>query len=92
MATRLTVDQLAAVVDNPLDLSLFLQMTDGNASEAPVNFESLDKDTLADETESGNFLEDPVICRLVKDNGVLRLVLNLSLRPLLLLCGLAAAR
>jgi len=46
---------------------------------------------LADESESGDFLHDAVESRLVKNDGVLRLVLDLSLRPLLLFRGLSTA-
>ena len=65
-------------------------MTDSNTGKTAIDFEPLDEDALADETEGGDFLEDTVVCRLVKNDGVLGLVLHLSLGPLLLLCGLAA--
>ena len=86
-----TVDQLSAVVNNPLDLTLLLQVSYGNTRQRAVDFQSLDKDGLGDETEGGDLLQDTVVGRLVEDDGVLRLVLDLTLGPLLLLCGLAAA-
>jgi hypothetical protein len=86
-----TVNQLAAVVYNPLDVSLFLQMTDSNTGKTAIDFEPFNENALANETEGRNFLEDSVVCRFVKDNSVLRLVLHLPLRPLLLLCGFTPA-
>lgn len=72
---------------NLLDLPLFRKMTDGNASKRAVDFETLDKDGLGDEAEGGYFLEDAVVCGLVECHSVLGLILDLSLRPLLLLSG-----
>ena len=86
-----TVDQLAAVVHDPLDLPLPLQVPDGHPREAPVDLQTLDEDALADEAEGGDLLNDAVEQGLVKGNGVLGLVLDLALGPLLLLCSLAAA-
>ena len=86
-----TVDQLVAVVHNPLDLPLLLQVPDGYPRKTPVDLQTLDEDALADEAEGGDFFEDTVVGGLVKGDGVLGLVLDLSLGPLLLLCGLAAA-
>ena len=80
------------MVDDPLDRALLLQMPDSNARKAPVDLQPLDEDALADEAEGGDFLQDTVVGGLVNHDGVLRLVLDLSLRPLLLLGGLAAAR
>ena len=85
-----TVDQLAAVVNNPLDLALLLQMPNGYPGQAPVDLQPLDEDGLADEAEGGDFLQDTVVRWLVEDDGVLGLVLDLALGPLLLLCSLAA--
>lgn len=85
-----TVYQLATVVNNALDMSLSLQMVDGYTGETAVDFEPLNENALADEAEGRDFLEDSVICGLVQDNGMLRLILHLSLRPLLLLCGFTA--
>lgn len=72
---------------NLLDLPLFRKMTDGNASERAIDFETLDEDGLGDEAEGGHFLEDAVVCGLVEGHSVLGLILDLSLRPLLLLGG-----
>jgi len=78
------------VVNDPLDLTVLLQVPDSNAGERAVNFETLDEDALADEAESGDFTDDTVVGGLVERDGVLSLVLDLSLRPLLLLCRLSS--
>lgn len=80
------------MVYDALDQTLFLEVPDGNTGETAVDFEPLDEDTLADETESGDFLHDAVICGLVDGDSVLSLVLDFSLGPLLLLCSFSAAR
>ena len=72
-------------MNNPLDLTLLLQVSYGNTRQRAVDFQSLDEDGLGDETEGGHFLEDTVVQGLVKSDSVLGLVLDLSLRPLLLL-------
>ena len=86
----LTVDQLCAVVDYPLDLTLLLQMSDRYPSKRAVNLQPLNEDALADKPERRNFLDDTVVCRFVKRNSVLGLILDLSLRPLLFLSGLSS--
>ena len=87
-----TVDELAAVVNDALDLTLLLQVPDCYPRQGAVDLQPLDEDGLADEAEGRDLLEDTVVGRLVEDNGVLRLVLDLALGPLLLLGSLAAAR
>lgn len=76
---------------NGLDKLLPLEVADGNAGERAVDLETLDEDALADELEGGDFLQNTVVGGLVEDNGVLGLILDLSLGPLLLLRGLASA-
>lgn len=78
------------MLHNPLNLFLLLKMSNSNASQTSIDLESLNKDALADELESGDFLYDAVIGSLVEAHRVLRLVLDLSLRPLLLFCSLTA--
>lgn len=87
---QLTVNQLRRVVDDSLYLAVLLQVTDGNACETAVYFEALDEDALGDEAEGGDLLDDTVEGRLIEGDCVLCLVLDLSLGPLLFLCGLAA--
>ena len=79
------------MVNNSLDETLPLQVLDSNTGKTTVDLESFDEDGLGDVSEGGDFLEDTVVGGLVKGDGVLGLVLDLSLGPLLLLCGLAAA-
>ena len=79
------------MVHDPLDRALLLQVPNRNARETAVNLQTLDEDALADEAEGRDLLDDTVERRLVEDDGVLRLVLDLALGPLLLLCSLAAA-
>ena len=85
-----TVDQLAAVVHDPLDLALLLQVPDSYPCQAPIDLQPLDEDALTDKAEGRDFLQNTVVGGLVKDHRMLGLVLDLSLRPLLLLRGLAA--
>jgi hypothetical protein len=79
-------------MNDAFDLALLLKVTNRNARKRAVHLEALNEDALADEFECGDLLQDTVVCRFVEDNGVLRLILNLALGPLLLLCGLAATR
>lgn len=81
------VNELTGVVHDPLDHALLLQMSDGHASQTTVDFESLNEDALTDEAEGGDFLHDAVVCWLVEHDGVLSLVLDFTLGPLLLLGG-----
>lgn len=77
------------MVHNFLDLPLLGQVTDDDTRQGSTDLEALDQDGLGDEAEGGDFLKDTVVRRLVEDDGVLRLVLDLALRPLFLLGGLA---
>ena len=89
---KLTVDELCRVMYDPLDKSFLLKVTDSDTGQATTNFETFNKNTLADEFEGGDFFEDSVVGGLVKRDGMLSLVLNLSLRPLLLLCRFSTCR
>lgn len=66
-------------------------MTDGNPCKAAIDFKTFNENALTDEFEGRNLLHDPVKQGLVKVNSVLCLVLDFSLRPLLLLCGFTSA-
>jgi len=77
------------MVDNSLNRTLLLEVPNRNPSQATIDLESLDKDALGNESEGGSLLEDTIIGRLIKGDGVLRLVFNLALGPLLLLGGFA---
>ena len=67
------------MVDDPLNLALLFQMSDGDAGKAAVDLEPLDDDALADEFERGDLLQDAVVRRLVERDGVLGLVLDFAL-------------
>lgn len=76
---------------NPLDLPVLLQMPDSNTGKTSVDLQPFDQDALADEFEGGNLLDDTVEGGLIEGDSVCGLVLDLSLRPLLFLCGLASS-
>ena len=78
------------MVDNSLNRALLLEVPDRNPSQATIDLESLDKDALRNESEGGCLLNDTIIGGLIEGDGVLRLVFNLALGPLLLLGGFAA--
>lgn len=78
------------MVHDPLDRALLLQMSDSHAGQTTVDLESLNEDALADEAEGGNLLHDAVVCWFVEHDGVLGLVLDFALGPLLLLGGFSA--
>ena len=73
-------------MNDTLDLALLLQVSDSNSGKTAVNFQPLNEGRLRDHTEGWNFLNDTVVEGLVKGNGVLGLILDLSLGPFLLLC------
>ena len=77
------------MVHDALDGALLLEVADGDAGKRAVDTETLDEDGLRDEAEGGDLLHDAVEERLVGCDGVLGLVLDLALRPLLLLGGFA---
>lgn len=78
------------MMNDPFDLSLFFQMSDRNPCQTPVDLQPLNEDALADKFESRDFLQDTVVGRLVKGDGMLGLVFYFALGPLLLLCGFSA--
>jgi hypothetical protein len=67
------------MVDNPFNRAFLLKVPDCDPCKAAVNLEPFDENTLGDESEGRCFLEDTIIGGLVKGDGVLRLVLDLSL-------------
>lgn len=84
-----TVDELPMMVDDSLDRTLLLEVSDRDPSEATIDFESFDEDTLRNKSEGWRFLEDTIIGGFIKSDGVLRFVFNLALGPLLFLGGFA---
>lgn len=83
---------MAVVVNDSLDLAFSLQVSDGHTSERSVDLHSVNKSRLRDHLESGHFLENSIISGLVQDDHVDCLVLDLSLRPFLLLGVLCRSR
>ena len=79
------------MVHNASNLSLLLQVMDGNPCKTTIDFKSLDKNALTDKFERRDLLHNSVEQGLVKVDSVLCLVLDFSLRPLLLLCGFTSA-
>lgn len=75
----LTIDQLARVVHNLLDVPFPRQMLDGHSCKRSIDFKTLDQDGLGYELEGGNFLEDAVVGGFVEDDCVLCLVFYFSL-------------
>jgi len=74
-------------VHDPLNGTLLLEMPDGQPGKAAVDLQPLNQNRLRDKLEGRNFFHDAVVDGLVEDNGMDCLVLDLSFRPLLLLCG-----
>jgi hypothetical protein len=56
----LTVDQLAVVVYNLLDLSILRQVPDSNPCQRAIDLQPLNQDRLGDELEGGDFLHNTV--------------------------------
>lgn len=80
------------MVHNALDVTLLLQVSDRHTGKTAVDFQPLNEDGLADEAEGGDLLDDTVEGRLIERDGMDSFVLDLSLRPLLLLRRLSSAR
>jgi len=89
---RRTVNELSRMMHNSLDLLLLLEVSNSDASQTTIDLETLNENALADEFESGDFLYDAVVGRFVQVDGVLSLIFDLSLRPLLLFSGFSATR
>ena len=69
--TTRTVDQLRAVVHNPLDLAIPLQVSDRYPRERAVDLHSVNERRLRDHLEGGDLLQDLVVGWLVEDDGIL---------------------
>jgi hypothetical protein len=67
-----------------LDETLSGEFLEGNTSKRTVQLETINQDRLTDELVGGHFLEETFIGRLVQDNHVVGLVLDLLGGPLLL--------
>lgn len=75
---------LLGVLDDGLDDTLGLEVSESNSGKRTSNLESVNKHGDRDELEGGGLLEDSVVEGLIKDNVVLSLILHLLGGPLLL--------
>lgn len=80
-----SVDLLSTVVENGTNESLLFKLTKGTTGERASDLETVDQDWRGDQLVSGHFLEQTIVSVLVKDNGVVGLLLYFALGPLLLL-------
>ena len=78
------------MVHDGLNLTVPLQVGNSDTSQRAVDLETLDEDALGDELEGGDLLHDAVEESFVEGDGVLGLVLDLALGPLLLLGGFSS--
>ena len=101
-----TVNELAVVVNQWLNLTLTLKVTDRQTSQGTIDLQAVNQHTGRNHLEGWHLLNDTLVQDLVEVNGVLGLVrtsancytsaractylvLDLALRPLLLLACLA---
>lgn len=73
--------------DDGLDHALLLEISEALASEGTVDLHAVDEGSDGDETVGLDILVELLRGGLVEDDSVLGLVLDLALRPLLLLAG-----
>ena len=71
-----TVDVDVVVAEDLLDLTLLLEISKSLAGQATVDLQTVDKGGDSDETVGLDILVEPLGGRLLKDDGVLGLVLN----------------
>ena len=79
------------MADNLLDLTLLFEVGEGLAGQAAVDLQTVDEGSDGDEAVGLDVLLELLGGVFIEDDGVLGLVLDLALGPLLLLCGLATA-
>lgn len=77
-----TVDAEVVVADDLLDHSPLLEISQSLAGQATVDLETVDKGGDGDETVGLNILVELLSGRLLKDDGVLGLVLNYTAKPM----------
>ena len=86
------VDELGVVGGNKLDLALLVELAERNTGQGAVDLQTIDHHGGGDELVCGYFLEDLLEGVLVECDGVVGLVLDLSLGPLLLLLLSSSSR
>ena len=77
-----TVDAEVVVADDLLDHSPLLEISQSLAGQATVDLETVDKGGDGDETVGLDILVELLSGRLLKDDGVLGLVLNYTAKPM----------
>ena len=82
--TSAGVDKLVSGLDNPLDLSVLLELVDGTAGQRGADLKTIRDDGGGDELVGGDILHHLVVQLLVIDNDLLDVLLDLGLGPLLL--------
>jgi hypothetical protein len=82
--SQLTVDNLSVVDGKGLDKALSSEFLKSDTGERAVQLETIDQDGLTDELVGRHFLEETFIGRLVQNDHVVGLVLDLLGGPLLL--------
>lgn len=87
-----TVDLHLAMSDDRLDHALLLEVADALAGEGAVDLHSVDQDGDGDEAVRLDILVELLGDGLVEQDGVLGLVLDLALGPLLLLLLCSSCR
>lgn len=87
-----TVDLHLAVGDNGLDEALLLEVVEALAGQRSVDLHSVDENSDGDQTVRLDILVELLGGGLVEEDGVLGLVLDLALRPLLLLLLSSSSR
>lgn len=78
-----TVDDLSVVADEGLDKTPGFEFLDSDAGKGAVHTETINQNGLGDQLVCGNFLEKTFVGRLVQDNHVVSLVLDLLGGPFL---------
>ena len=78
------------MVHDAFDQAFLLQVSDGDTCQAPIDLQSFNENALTDEAPCWHFLHYTVVGWFIADDRVLGLVLDLALRPLLLLSSFSA--
>lgn len=87
-----TVDLHLAVCGDRLDHALLLEVTDALASQRTVDLHAVDENGDGNEAVRLDILVELIGGALVENDGVLGLILDLALRPLLLLLLSSSSR
>lgn len=69
------IDKLSMMMDQLLNLTLPLQVSNGNTGERSIDLHTVNQSRLRDHLESRHLLQDSVVSRSVEDDHVLNLQL-----------------